>query len=520
MEGPRALRRQSVGAGGGAERRVHALTGLVVGVLASITICTGADAQSLPAFPGAEGFGATATGGRGGRVLYVTSLGTSPTTPGTLNWALRQTGPRYVLFKVSGVIHAPAEVVHGNVTIAGQTSPGGIIVRGLVCDGHYARHDCGNLIVRHLRSRPAEHRGVPAGGSTLDDALRLDGIRRFIIDRSSFAHAADEAIQISWASQGTIQRSVIAETVGGHAIYGGVLMNYAHVDYPQDQLSLVKNLWFRLGGRLPEINCEASNYEDIPPFRVDGCQMRPLRLELSNNLQFDPGIDIQFAQWVDNNPANGPYLIEMNAVGNAVIARSGYGHALFNWDMLRNAGNRLHLSDNRMNLYPNYTDYQLSYCCNDFPSAAPNTWLGSAQRPTTRHPFPPVQYLAATTLQAQMPSLAGAFPHDPMDRRIMARVRSGLPSTLPHGQPEAEDAHQLDFTVAPPAPADRDGDGMPDAFETRHAALGLDPDLPQTNGSELSLALLGVAGYDNLEVYLHLLSESLASGHLFADGFE
>ncbi len=490
--------------------------------IALIVASSNAHAQPLLAFPGAEGFGALTTGGRGGRVVYVTSLApdSNGTTQGSLNWALKQTGPRYILFKVSGVIHAPANVVYGDVTIAGQTSPGGVIVRGFLCDAHYRRNVCGNLIVRHLRSRPAPHRGVPTGGDALDDALRLDGIKRFIIDRSSFAHASDEAAQLSWASEGTIQRSILAETVGGHAIWGGMLLNYAHPDYPLDQLSIVKNLWFRLGGRLPEINCEASNYEDMQPFRFDACQNTPLRLELSNNLQFDPGIDVQFAQWVNANPASGPYLIRMNAVGNFAIGRSGYGNALFNWDMLRNVGNRLFLSDNRMNLYPNFADYQLSFCCNDFPSAAPNAWLGNAERLSQRHAYPQIQYLPAPSLAAAIPAMAGAFPHDPMDRRIMTRVRSGTPGALNQAQPEAEDAHWLDFAVAPLAPADVDNDGMPDAFELRYAHLGLNPNVAQTNGAHLSSPLMGVAGYDNLEVYLHLLSESLANGELHINGFE
>lgn len=498
------------------------IASLTIGLLTSIPAI--GIAQGLPTFPGAEGFGAQTTGGRGGRVIYVTTLAADPngTTAGSLNWALKQTGPRYVLFRVGGVIHAPANVVHGNVTIAGQTAPGGVIVRGLVCDAHYARNDCGNLVVRHLRSRPAEQLGVPSGGVALDDALRLDGIKRFIIDRSSFAHAVDEAVQMSWASQGTIQRSFLSETIGGHAIYGGMLMNYAHPDYPQDELSLLKNLWFRFDGRLPEINCEASNYEDQMPFQTTACGDRPLRLELSNNLQFDPGIDIQFQRYVDGNMALGPYLIHMNAVNNAVIARNGYGNALFNWDVLQNVGNRLFFSGNRMNLYPAFADYQLAYCCNDFPSAAPNTFLGQAERLAVRHAFPPVDYWPTTDVASFVPDRAGAFPHDPMDRRIRARVRTGVPLMLPRDQPEANDALDRD-PGTPTAPPDADSDGMPDAFEQLHAGLGLDPGLAQTNGAHLSLPLLGVAGYDNVEVYLHLLSEQLsqvAVPILFADGFE
>jgi hypothetical protein len=79
-------------------------------------------AQSIPAFPGAEGFGASASGGRGGAVLAVTRLDADPdgSLPGSLNWALRQQGPRTIVFRVSGVIHGVARIVHGNVTIAAR----------------------------------------------------------------------------------------------------------------------------------------------------------------------------------------------------------------------------------------------------------------------------------------------------------------------------------------------------------------------------------------------------------------
>ncbi|MBK7043307.1 MAG: hypothetical protein IPH50_06140 [Rhodanobacteraceae bacterium] len=206
-------------------------------------------AAQIPAFPGAEGFGAIASGGRGGAVYYVTTLDPDPggVIPGSLNFALRQTGPRTVLFKVSGVIHGIAQVIHGDVTIAGQSSPGGIIVRGLICDGHYEQNLCSNLIVRHLRSRPGWNLPLPAGGERLDDALRLDGVNRAIFDHVSLAHATDEAVQISWASDLTIQHSTLGETIGDHADRSGVLLNYSHPDFPQDRIALIKNLWYRVG---------------------------------------------------------------------------------------------------------------------------------------------------------------------------------------------------------------------------------------------------------------------------------
>ena len=59
--------------------------------------------EPLPAFPGAEGFGASTPGGRGGRIIRVTNL--NPDGPGSLQAACRERGPRIIVFAVSGVIH-------------------------------------------------------------------------------------------------------------------------------------------------------------------------------------------------------------------------------------------------------------------------------------------------------------------------------------------------------------------------------------------------------------------------------
>lgn len=77
------------------------------------------------AFPGAEGFGRYATGGRGGKVYHVTTLDDG-TKPGTLRHAVEQEGPRTVVFDVAGTIFldAPLRVTNGDITLAGQSAPG------------------------------------------------------------------------------------------------------------------------------------------------------------------------------------------------------------------------------------------------------------------------------------------------------------------------------------------------------------------------------------------------------------
>lgn len=498
-------------------------------------VLAGADAaaQGLPSFPGAEGFGAVASGGRGGQVLFVDTLAADPGgtlgsgNHGSLNWALRQPGARTIVFRVSGVIDGPAWVRSGDVTVAGQTSPGGIIVRGLICGVHYGGEACDNLIVRHLRLRPACHLAPPGSCPGADDALRLDGVKRAMIDHVSLANASDEALQLSWASQVTIQNSILAETEGSHAIYGGILINYSNGNWPLDGISIVRNLFYRIMGRLPEVTCESSSQDDIPPRLIDACQNIPLRLEVSNNGYFDPYYYLTYNPWVDGDEANGPFRLQLNLVGNRFRVRPSFPYGMVEHVMLGVGGhtsqNSLFVSDNRMDLYPGLADYALFYCCNDFSTTLPggNTDLGSATRLSTRHAFPSISYRPGDGLFAALAPNVGAQPHDPMDRRIAASVASNVIPSEPHEQPVASDALDLDFSAGspPPPPVDSDEDGMPDAFEQAHAALGLNPNLADNNGMALSLPLLGVPGYTNLEVYLALLGGG-GNDRLFGDGFE
>lgn len=472
---------------------------LLIAVSLSVFLINFSFAQSTPSFPGAEGFGAQATGGRGGKVIYVTNL--EANGPGSLNAALQVEGPKYILFKVSGVIDAATELLYGDATIAGQTSPAGITVRGFVIDEVYEPEGTGdNIIIRHLRSRPYDEAVIPSPNFVLDDALRLDGASNVIVDHCSFANAIDESVQISQSRNITVQNSMFAETLGGHYDLGGMLLNYSTPELPQDNITLHHNIWNRLGGRMPELSCES-------PF----CGQQPLNLELSNNLIWDPAINIWYNASIDPGNEDNSFFVNLNWINNYGYARNTFTNGLMSFDLLRFSGNNIFAEGNKLNLYPDYSDYEIFYCCNDFNQAGnhPNTDLGSATIRTTRHSFPAVTYTPATDLRSYMAENAGAFPRDQMDNRLLGFVAIGNIDQNPiDGVDYYHDAFLTN--VDPGAyPQDSDDDGMPDYWENIH---GLNAQTQDHNGSELSLGITGISGYTNLECYLNCLSDFLVTG--------
>lgn len=454
-------------------------------------------AQSIPAFPGAEGFGAIATGGRGGQVLYVTNLNCSGA--GSLNDALSKPGPKYILFKVSGIIPCAAEMAQGDVYIAGQTSPGGIIVRGIIGDEVYETNTkARNIIIRHLRSRPNPNVTLPNQQYVLDDALRLDGTSTVIVDHCSLANAIDECIQLSQSKNITIQNCMLSETLGEHYGLGGMLINYSTQAHPQDNLSIHHNVWNRIGGRMPEFSCES-------PY----CRNIPLNVEVSNNLLWDQPIQVWYNPCTNGGNDCQDFTLNLNFVGNYSVSRTNYNGPLASADLLGNRNNKLFVSDNAMNHYASYKDYQLFFCCNDFRQNAPNTNLGVAQRQTQRFSFPAITYTPTGQLLPYATKNIGAFPRDPMDRRLLNPLITNVIDTRPvDGRDYYTDAFKLDFTSPPAAPTDTDNDGMPDDWERTN---GLNPTLADHNGTGLSVKLAGIAGYTNLECYLNELSDKLTN---------
>lgn len=180
--------------------------------------------NQLPAFPSAEGFGASSIGGRGGGVIEVTNLFDSG--PGSLRAALEATGPRTVVFRTGGTIelYSPIIVRSPYVTIAGQTAPGEGIAIANVTDSPgttrtpivIATH---NVVVRHLRVRPGVGDGTakPWSGAAGVDGVRIAGgstgaVHDVVIDHSSVSWALDENVQVgNNATDVTIQWSIVSE---------------------------------------------------------------------------------------------------------------------------------------------------------------------------------------------------------------------------------------------------------------------------------------------------------------------
>lgn len=137
----------------------------------------------IPAFPGAEGGGMYTPGGRGGRVIVVTSL--ADDGPGTLREACERGGARIIVFNVAGVIRlkSPIRVRAPYVTIAGQTAPGD----GICVTGQSFLIDTHDVIIRYMRFR----RGA-TDVAFRDDALGGNGIGNIIIDHVSSSWGLDE----------------------------------------------------------------------------------------------------------------------------------------------------------------------------------------------------------------------------------------------------------------------------------------------------------------------------------------
>lgn len=408
---------------------------LVLPHAVAVALPAAATATEAPlAFSGAEGAGRFAAGGRGGAVLRVTSL--ADKGPGSLRAAIEAKGPRTILFAVSGTIRLASDLVvrEPRITIAGQSAPGGGIT--LADHGLIIRAD--DVIVRHIRVR----RGDTGGEG---DSISVVTGARIILDHVSASWSTDETFSVSGPREGpaprdvTMQWSIISESLrrsvhakGDHG-YGSLVRGSHGAAY-----SFHHNLWAHHMARMPRPGNYLSPAED-----PDGPVM-----EFRSNL---------FYNW--GGKASG-----YNA-DKAAPAR---------YNFLDNSYRPGPNSTGRLAFREQNSEAQAHFAGNSMAGAVPDDpWslVEGSDRPGYRlEAAVPVAPFTREPAEASAPrilAIAGAScVRDAVDSRVVADVRDGT-GRLIDSQTEVGGWPQL---ATGAAPADTDGDGLPDAWEAAHGS--------------------------------------------------
>ena len=220
-------------------------------LLAAVFTLAATAQDQAPAFPGAEGHGRYVTGGRASdgttKVYHVTTLedNTSGNIPNSLRWALKQSGPRTIVFDVSGIIELKADLtINANTTIAGQTAP----APGITLRYYTVRPNGNNIIMRYIRIRRGEEKDVNEGA----DATWARNFKGLILDHCSFSWSIDEVASYYDNRDFTMQWCSVAEALnnaghgkGAHG-YGGI--------WGGKQASFHHNLIAHVNNRAPRLN--------------------------------------------------------------------------------------------------------------------------------------------------------------------------------------------------------------------------------------------------------------------------
>jgi hypothetical protein len=436
------------------------------------------------AFPGAEGFGNKVTGGRGGKILFVTNLNDSGT--GSLRAALETTGSRYVLFKISGNVElkSPITISQGNLTVAGQSAPGD----GICITNHPVVINTDNIIIRFIRFRMGDK------GAEEADALGGRYHKNIIIDHCSMSWSTDECASFYGNENFTLQWSILSESLrnsihekGAHG-YGGI--------WGGKNASFHHNLLAHHDSRNPRFD-----HPDVYNSSEVAAQMRGA-VDFRNNVIYNWGNDATYggelgtfnlvSNYYKPGPASANKHRFLNAYKQATTAKPVYGYGKFFVE-----GNFMVGAD----------DITL------------DNWLGveaksgssadkDAMKLSSSLPFGDIKTIhTAERAYAAVLQFAGAsLKRDAVDLRIIDNViktsftspgSNGSFNGIIDSQNDVGGWPELQSTTPP---VDTDGDGMPDDWEV---LMKLDPATPNSIGKDLSTA------YDNVEVYLNSLVKTI-----------
>ena len=440
---------------------------LVTSVAVLATFILSAAAAALPAFPGAEGFGAQSLGGRGGKVLFVTNL--NDRGPGSLRAAVEADGPRTVIFRVSGTIalKSPLAVTRPYITVAGQTAPGD----GICLKNYALVISADHVIIRYLRCRPGDN------AKTATDALSISSGRDIIVDHCSASWSVDETLSASSSGRlgnVTVQWCIISESLhdsvhhkGPHG-YGSLIRGGRGNGY-----TFHHNLYAHHHARLPR----PGNYNDRTR------DPEGFTLDFRNNVIYNWA---GTAAGYNADGSNGTNSVtKMNFVGNYYKTGANSKGSLAFSESTTCA--KAHFSGNCMNgTYPD------------------DPWLlvvfrGFSQRELAAYKQPqpvlaaPVKTDHAVAAYVRVLAEAGAAlpKRDPVDIRIVNDVKNGTGRIIDDeeevgGWPEVKSSRP---------PQDSDRDGMPDDWERQY---GFDPQDPADGNSDFD-----ADGYTNIEEYLN-----------------
>ena len=432
------------------------LMALFVALVSVASISNARATLSIPAFPGAQGFGANTAGGRGGRVIFVTNLNDSG--PGSLRAACDAEGPRTVIFRVSGLISlgSPITVKNPFLTIAGQTAPGdGICLRNFTFN--IATHD---VVVRYLRSRLGDLSGQESDSITL-----VSGAHDVVLDHCSATWSIDESLSLAGnVSNVTIQWCLIGNALN-HSKHAKGDHGYGSLSRANGPVTWHHNLWVHNNSRNPRLG---DNY-GRPPFPT---------FDVRNNVMYDYGeICSGLTQGV----------LKVNYIANYI--RPGPSSK---------AATPIHVggpSELRFYIRDNVFEGHDSFTADNSMFFDPVMINGKRQLEIVTQPFdaPTVQTSSAhDAYLAVLASVGASLPRrDAADARIVHEVKSGTGSII-DSQEQVGSWPVLKSTTPP---VDTDEDGMPDAWERR---FGLNP-RDNSDGA----ADKDNDGYTNLEEYLN-----------------
>lgn len=444
----------------------------IILMLLFYTICGNVLAQSL-AFPTAEGYGKYTVGGRGGTVYEVTNLNDSGT--GSLRAAIEASGPRMVIFKVSGtiVLSKNLNITNPNITIAGQTAPGDRIC----LRKHTLNIDADEVIIRYIRIRYGDEVQTDA------DALSMRFHKNIIIDHVSASWGDDETLSLYHGENVTVQWCMINETLnrgGSHGFAG---------------------IW-------------GSPYSTFHHNFVSNCVSRNMRFASgSGNTDYRNNV-------IYNWGYNSAYGGENQQVGDA-------NYSFTNVNMVNNyykpgPGTATGVKHRIIN--PSYrdvkTDYGKFYVSGNymvgFPTVTADNWNGGVDPAggsgdlalvKLDTPWPAMAINEQTAVDAYQSVLAGvgcAFPkRDAVDTRLISEAITGTTTYGTLGVIESQTQvggwPVLNSTTPP---VDTDHDGIPDSWEIEK---GLNPNQALDG---FTYTLTGT--YTNLEVYINSLVDNVA----------